>query len=51
MNDVNQEPEKDIWASMRENRLKRERRNKYLIPVANLASLFVVPGMVSKTSK
>jgi hypothetical protein len=46
MNDVNQEPEKDIWASMRENRLKRERRNKYLIPVANLASLFVVPGMV-----
>jgi hypothetical protein len=46
MDESNQEPQKDIWASMRKNRLRRERRNKYLIPVANLASLFVVPGMV-----
>jgi hypothetical protein len=45
MNKLTQEPKKDIWASMRENRLRRERRNKYLVPIANLASLFVVPGM------
>jgi hypothetical protein len=45
MNEANQEPKIDIWASMRENRLRRERRNKYLVPIANLASLFVVPGM------
>lgn len=46
MKEINQAPEKDIWASMRENRLRRERLNRYLIPMTNLASLFVLPGVV-----
>jgi hypothetical protein len=46
MNKLTQEPKKDIWASMRENRLRRERRNKYLAPVINLAGLVAMPTLV-----
>jgi hypothetical protein len=46
MNKLTQEPEKDIWASMRENRLRRERWSKCLTPIFYLASPFVPPAII-----
>jgi hypothetical protein len=47
---LSQTSKKDIWLSMRENRLRREKRDRYVLPILVLAGLIFLPVAVVYTN-